>query len=175
MDSSILHQIVALRRPWLDDVMLLASGIGAGAFVWWITAVIAAIFPKKRAAAWRMILAVAFTFAVCDYALKPFFDRARPYEVDSTIAVIEAKPDTRSFPSGHAAMAVAGALAGSQLIPYSGWFWWPLAFIVAISRVYIGVHWPTDVLAGALAGLATGWFVLGRTVQPRNKPFHDKI
>ena len=155
--------------------MLFASALGAGAFVWVVTALIAAVFPDKRAAAWRMILAVAFTFIVCDFALKPFIDRARPYEVDSTITVIDAKPFTRSFPSGHAAMAVAGAIAGSQMLPYSSWIWWPLAVVVAISRVYIGVHWPSDVIAGAVIGLAMAWFVLGRTVQPRNKPFHDKI
>ena len=141
--------------------MIFASTIGAGAVIWWVTAVIAGLFPNKRAAAWRMILAVALTFAVCDYALKPLFNRARPYEVDRTITAIEGKPDTRSFPSGHAAMAVAGAMAGSRLLPYSAWFWWPLAAIVAVSRVYIGVHWPSDVLAGAVVGLATAWFVLG--------------
>ena len=155
--------------------MLFASAIGAGAFVWVVTALIATVFPNKRAAAWRMILAVAFTFAICDYGLKPLFDRARPYEVDSSITVIDAKPVTRSFPSGHAAMAVAGALAGSQLLSYSAWLWWPLAAIVAVSRVYIGVHWPSDVIAGALIGLTTGWFMLGRTVQPRNKPFQDIV
>ena len=141
--------------------MLFASAIGAGAFIWWVTAVIAGVFPNKRAAAWRMILAVAFTFVVCDYALKPVINRPRPYEVDHNITVIDAKPDTRSFPSGHAAMAVAGALAGSRMLPYSAWAWWPLALVVAISRVYIGVHWPSDVIAGAVIGLACGWFVLG--------------
>lgn len=175
MDSSLLHQVIELRQPWLDAVMLFASAIGAGAFVWWVTAVIVAIYPAKRAAAWRMILAVAFTFAVCDYALKPLFARARPYEVDDTISVIDAKSTTRSFPSGHAAMAVAGALAGSRLLPYAAWVWWPLAATIAVSRVYIGVHWPSDVVGGVIVGLATAWFVLGGTVQPRNQPIHDKI
>jgi undecaprenyl-diphosphatase len=161
LDQSLLHYIIQLRRPWLDDVMLLSSAIGAGAFIWWVTAVIAAVFPDKRAAAWRMLLAVAVTFAVSDFVLKPLFNRPRPYQVDSTITVIDAKPDTQAFPSGHAAMAVAGALAGSRLIPYSAWFWWPLAAIIAISRVYIGVHWPSDVIAGAIVGLAASWFVLG--------------
>ena len=155
--------------------MLFSSAIGAGAFVWWVTAVIAAVFPHKRAAAWRMLLAVAFTFAVCDYALKPLINRPRPFEVDAAIKVIDARPGTRSFPSGHAAMAVAGAMAGSQLLPYSAWVWWPLAALIAISRIYIGVHWPTDVVAGALVGLATALFVLGGTVQPRNRPFQDTI
>jgi undecaprenyl-diphosphatase len=167
MDSSLLHYVIQLRRPWLDDVMLLSSAIGAGAFIWWVTAVIAAVFPEKRAAAWRMILAISFTWAVSEFVLKPGFDRPRPYEVDTSIAVLEGKPDTRAFPSGHAAMSVAGAVAGSRLIPYSAWFWWPFAAVIAVSRVYLGVHWPSDVIAGALLGLITSWFVLGgRMIRP---------
>jgi undecaprenyl-diphosphatase len=141
--------------------MLLASALGAAGFIWWMTALISMVFPDKRAAAWRMLLVVFVTWAIADYTLKPLFDRDRPFEVDTSIAVIDARPQSRSFPSGHAAMAVAGAIAGSRLIPYSAWAWWPLAFIVAVSRIYIGVHWPTDVIAGGLLGLGTAWFVLG--------------
>lgn len=161
LDAALLDFAIQLRRPWLDDVMLLASAIGAAGFIWWVTALIAMVFPARRAAAWRMILAVLFTYAINDLALKPLVDRARPYDVDPAIAVIDAKPLTPSFPSGHTAMAMAGALAGSRMLSGSGWIWWPLAIVVAVSRIYIGVHWPTDVIAGAIVGLTTGWFVLG--------------
>jgi undecaprenyl-diphosphatase len=161
LDSSILHFVIQLRRPWLDDVMLLASALGAGGFIWWVTAVITMVFPNKRAAAWRMLLAGVFTWAVSEYALKPAFDRSRPFEVDASIVVIDGKPATGAFPSGHAAMAVAFAVAGSRMLSRSKFIWWPLAAIVAVSRVYIGVHWPSDVVAGALLGLAIAWFVLG--------------
>ena len=173
MDSSLLHHVIQLRRPWLDDVMLLASALGAGGFIWWVTAVITMLFPNKRAAAWRMLLAGVFTWALSEYAMKPMFDTARPFEVNSTITVIDARPQTPAFPSGHAAMAVAYALAGSRMLPGSAWVWWPLAAIVAISRVYLGVHWPSDVIGGALIGLACSWFVLGgrqtaELTQPQN-------
>ena len=161
MDSSLLHSIIQLRRPWLDDVMLLASALGAAGFIWWVTALITMVFPNKRAAAWRLILVVAFTYGLNDFVLKPLFDRERPFVADSTITVIDAKPATSSFPSGHAAMAVAGALAGSRALAGSAWVWWPLAAIIAVSRVYIGVHWPSDVIAGAAIGVGTAWFVLG--------------
>jgi undecaprenyl-diphosphatase len=141
--------------------MLFASAIGAAGFIWWVTALITAVFPHKRAAAWRMILAIAFTYAVNDFLLKPIFDWPRPYQSDPSITVIDARPRTSAFPSGHAAMAVAGALTGSQLLSRSAWVWWPLAAIVAVSRVYIGVHWPSDVIAGWAVGMATACFILG--------------
>ena len=161
MDTSLLHYVIQLRRPWLDDVMLLASALGGAGFIWWVTALITMVFPNKRAAAWRLILAVLFTWTVNEFMLKPLIDRPRPFVADSTITVIDARPTTPAFPSGHAAMAVAGAVAGSRMLPGSAWVWWPLALIVALSRVYIGVHWPTDVIAGAAIGLGAAWFVLG--------------
>lgn len=161
MDSDVLQRVIELRRPWLDDVMLLASALGAGGFVWWVTALITMIFPDKRAAAYRMLLAGLFAWSISEFVVKPAVDRPRPFEVDSSIAVIDAKPPTESFPSGHAAMAFAFALAASRMIPGSAWIWWPLAAVISISRVYIGVHWPSDVLGGAAGGLLAGWFVLG--------------
>ena len=141
--------------------MIFASAVGSAGFVWWVLALIVSVFPARRAAAWRLLLTVAVTFLVNDYVLKPVFDRPRPFTAMTELSVIDAKPVTPSFPSGHAAMAIAGALAGSRMLPAAAWFLWPLGLLVAVSRIYIGVHWPSDVLAGAIVGLACAWFVLG--------------
>ena len=149
--------------------MLLASALGAAGFIWWVTALIAMVFPNQRAAAWRLLIAVGLTWTINDLLLKPLVDRARPFEVDASITIIDARPTTAAFPSGHAAMAVAGAVAGSRMIPWSAWAWWPLALLVAVSRVYIGVHWPSDVAVGALVGFAITWFVLGGKPNPPHR------
>ena len=140
--------------------MVLASALGAGGFIWIIVGSIAGIFPANTAAMWRLWLAVAVTFVVVDDVVKPLFERPRPFQV-MEIALIDARPNSESFPSGHAAMAAAGALAGVRMLPRAGWILWPLATVVSLSRVYLGVHWPTDVIAGIALGYAIAWFVLG--------------
>jgi undecaprenyl-diphosphatase len=160
-DTSLLNQVIQLRRPWLDDLMILASALGAGGFIWIVFGSIAGIFPSNTAAMWRLWLAVAVAFLVVDDVVKPLADRARPFEVLPEIRLIDVRPDTRSFPSGHAAMAFAGALAGARMLPPAGWILWPLAGVIAFSRIYLGVHWPSDVVFGALLGFALAWFVLG--------------
>jgi undecaprenyl-diphosphatase len=161
VDTTLLHYVIQLRRPWLDDVMILASALGAGGFIWIIIASIAGIFPAKTAAMWRTWLAVGVSFLIVDDVVKPFVERPRPFEVVPEVRLIDARPTSPSFPSGHAAMAVAGALSTARMLPPAALVLWPLAFIVAVSRIYLGVHWPTDVLAGALLGFLVAWFVLG--------------
>jgi undecaprenyl-diphosphatase len=166
-DSTLLHRIIQLRQPWLDDVMVLASALAAGGFVWVVMALIASVFPRYRAGAWRLLLTIGVSLIVTDYVMKPIFERPRPFVVIADLPVIVGKPASPSFPSGHAARAVAGAIAGSRLLPGAGWVLWPFGILVAVSRVYVGVHWPTDVAAGALVGLVGAWWVTGRLTEGR--------
>ena len=161
MDLSLFTLINGSHTPWADELMLLASAVGRGGFVWIATALIAAVFPRRRMAAWRVILSVALTFLLVDGVIKPIVDRDRPFEVLPEARLIDTRPLTGSFPSGHAASAMAGALSVGRLLPAARIVWWPLAMAIAASRMYVGVHWPSDVLAGLLIGWATAWFVLG--------------
>lgn len=144
--------------------MVTASALGAAGFLWWVMALIAGIFPARRPAAWRLLLTLGFAFLINDSVLKPIFDRPRPFETIPELQIIDARPTSPSFPSGHAAMAMAGAIAGARMLPPAAWVLWPLGAVVAVSRIYVGVHWPTDVLAGAIVGFASAWFVLGGRV-----------
>lgn len=168
MDLSLFTLINGGHAPWGDDLMLLASALGRGGFVWISVALIASVFPRYRMAAWRVILSIGLTFLMVDGVIKPNIDRDRPFETWADARLIDTRPLTGSFPSGHAASAVAGALSVGRLFPVARVVWWPLAAAIAVSRIYVGAHWPSDVLAGALTGWAMAWFVLGgrRIVQP---------
>ena len=159
-DAALLDYAMQLRRPWLDDLMILASALGAGGFVWIIFGTIGGIFPNNTAAMWRLWLAVAVAFVIVDDVVKPLFERPRPFEV-LEVRLIDARPSSASFPSAHSAMAAAGALAGTRMMPVAGVALWPLAVLVIVSRVYLGVHWPTDVIVGAFLVFSVAWFVLG--------------
>ena len=158
MDLSLFTLINGSHTPWADDLMLLASAVGRGGYRWIAAAIIAAVFPRLRMAAWRVILSIALTFLLVDGVIKPLVHRDRPFEVLPGARLIDTRPLTGSFPSGHAASAMAGALSVGRLLPAASVAWWPLALAIAVSRIYVGAHWPSDVLAGALIGLAMGWF-----------------
>jgi undecaprenyl-diphosphatase len=161
MDSALFALINGRPSPALDDLLLLASALGKAGFIWLTVATIAAVFPHRRMAAWRLAVAVGIAYLTVDGIIKPVVDRDRPYEVVANARLIDQRPVTGSFPSGHAAAAAAGALAASRLLPSVRLVWWILAAAIAYSRVYVGAHWPSDVLAGVVVGLATAWFTLG--------------
>jgi len=136
------------------------SATGRGGMIWlFIDALIA-----WRRSRWRdfATLAVALLFAtiVADYALKPAFDRTRPFVASPAVLVIGGRPHDASFPSGHAANAFAAALVLSTTVPSGRMVWWPLAIAIAYSRVYLGVHYPLDVIGGAVVGLVCSALVV---------------
>ncbi len=111
----------------------------------------------------QLFMAMLVAFLVNDVALKPLVHRPRPFQQDARVHVIGPAPRDYSFPSGHAAATFAAAVGLSRAWPGGTVAWFLLAALVSYSRLYLGVHYPSDVVAGALVGLACGWFVVGRT------------
>jgi len=109
-------------------------------------------FPRAACAA---ALAVT-TAALLVTLFKDLFDRARPPVADPGLDPVGIVPASASFPSGHAATAFAAAVAVAIVYPRLGRPLVALAVVIAVSRVYLGVHYVLDVAVGTLLGIAVG-------------------
>lgn len=164
MELQVLLWLAAHRTPALDGVMILASAVGWGGIPWMIAAIArGALYPRLRMAAWQVALVVLLAWVTNDVVLKPTIRRPRPFRVSAELRTLGPRPSDFSMPSGHTAEVVAGACALGQVWPAARAASWAFAALVAFSRLYLGVHYPTDVLAGALVGWLVGGFVMGGT------------
>jgi undecaprenyl-diphosphatase len=170
LDRLLFTWLNGLHAPWLDPIMVAASYLGIGGAVWLTIAAVLFFFPARRPAAWRLVMAIALAQLTVDGVLKPIAGRDRPFVGHEDVRVIFPKRQTFSFPSGHATQAMVGAAAASQAVPGAQVAWWVLAGVIAISRIYVGVHFPIDVLSGIILGLLCARLVLGG-VKPHGAPF----
>jgi len=169
LDREIFVWIVTHRVGALDSVMLALSILGQGGRIWLALGAGFALF--RRIDPWtfvRLALAVALATLLTDYVLKPAFGRVRPFDAVSDMRVIGGRPNDSSFPSGHTANAFAGAFVLSRALPAAAIAWWALACGIAFSRVYLGVHYPADVIGGAIVGLVCAALVSASVRKPDN-------
>ena len=161
LDFMLDAWVVAHRAHLVDGLMLALSIVGEGGRLWLALAVVLALAGRLS---WRgvaqMILAILCVLLIADWVLKPAVGRARPFERTTALQVIGARPDDASFPSGHASGAGAGALVLTMLAPWGWPLWWAIAAAIAYSRVYLGDHYPLDVMAGGAMGAALAWVVM---------------
>jgi undecaprenyl-diphosphatase len=163
-DFAIFQWLRTHQSPFLDALMAGLSDVARGGAIWVALAVlIGFLYPSRWPAVVQVVLAIALAFLLTDAVAKPFFNRARPFESYADSRVYGYRPTTRSFPSGHAASAVAGACTLARMAPEARAIFWIFAGMVLFSRVYLGVHYPADVCAGALLGLGIERFVAGGT------------
>jgi undecaprenyl-diphosphatase len=155
VDLAIRTWIVLHRLPFLTGAMWGLSAIGRGGIVWLLIAAALTVMKRLRKREWaQLALALLVTSAMTDAVLQPVVGRERPFVRSLSVAVIGDRPTSGSFPSGHAANAFAGALVLSRFAAAPALAWWVLAGVIAYSRLYLGVHYPSDVVAGALVGIA---------------------
>lgn len=152
----------SIHNAVFNVVMPIISYAGENGLIWLVVAVLLYLFgPKPRRTVFLMLLALFFSFLLGEEILKHIFQRPRPFLSLEGVNLLVTMPGSFSFPSGHAANAFASSLVVARKIPRLAWPVLLLALTMAFSRVYVGVHYPLDVLGGVLVGILCARFALG--------------
>lgn len=163
IDLAILHAVHdALASPMLDTVMPFITSLGNLGFIWFLVAAALMCQKKYRIYGVAVLIAVATQVLIGEFGIKNLIERARPFLVDPALTTdLIRLPVSYSFPSGHTGSSFAAATAlcfiplahnWVKAIPLCG------AGLVAFSRIYLCVHYPSDVLGGIILGVACGIF-----------------
>ena len=146
-----LHDAVGCR--FLDIFLSCITHLGDAGLFWFALAVVLILIPKTRKVGLHMGIALIFGTLVCNVTLKPLVARIRPYDADPSIVLLVKAPHDYSFPSGHTAASFEGAVSIWMHDKKSGAAALVLASLIAFSRLYLMVHYPTDVLGGLVIGI----------------------
>lgn len=158
LDGSILLWIQEhIRNGFLDPAAKFVTYLGNGGWLWIALCVVFLIMPKTRLLGFFCSVSLAAEYIFANIFLKNLIARTRPYEaVEGLTRIIGAQSDY-SFPSGHSGASFAVAVVMFREMPRK--FGVPalvLASLISLSRLYVGVHYPSDVLGGMIIGTAFG-------------------
>jgi undecaprenyl-diphosphatase len=158
VNHTLSNSAFDLIMPWLTDINQHWMGRGILLALWLF------LFLRGGISGRTAALLLIPTFIVSDQlsssVLKFIFDRPRPCHSLSNVQLLVPCGSGYSFPSSHAVNAFAAALVLSHFIARWSWAFFTAAGLLAFSRLYVGVHYPSDVLGGAVIGLGCGWFIL---------------
>lgn len=158
-DEQALQWIAdALRTPILDKFMVFYTSLGNGGWIFILLGIVLLFFKSARKAGASSLTAMVLGLLVTNLTLKPLVSRLRPWVVMEDFVPLVTSGDMNSFPSGHTCAAFAFGVALCAALPQK---WAKAAALIAaalmgFSRLYVGVHFPTDVLAGAVVGALCG-------------------
>ena len=158
-EFDILYAIQSIRTPFLDKVMAFLSTIGDAGVLWIVIGVVLCVSKKYRRGGMQMLSAELLSFIVGNLIIKNMVDRLRPCQIDETVSLIVKIPFDSSFPSGHTLNGITAAVTLMFIDKRMGIPAIVLAVLIAFSRMYNFMHFPTDVLAGAVLGVVSAVFV----------------
>lgn len=173
IEIKVLDFIQSIRTPFGDAAMCFITRLGNAGVIWILLTIIMLIIPKSRKSGLILMTALCVDLVLCNGILKPLAGRIRPCDVNTSIQLLIARPHDFSFPSGHtaASFAAVGGLffSGERKLCIPALL---LAVLIAFSRIYLYVHYPTDVLGGVFVGIASGY--LGYRIINKSEKWNRK-
>ena len=154
MEFSILYAIQNLRTDFLDTAILkLTDLVGSYGEIWLIAAAVMLTNRKTRRCAYTMVLSYLLVFGLGQLWLKNVIVRGRPCNIDRAVKLLVERPTSWGFPSTHTGWAFAAATSVFLHHKKAGIAVLALAALIAFSRLYLFVHFPSDVLGGVVLGV----------------------
>lgn len=147
-EFSFLYALQELHNPILDKMMLFITSLGDDGILWIAIGVICLCFKKHRKMGLQLLLSMLCTFIIGNLILKNVFARPRPCDIDTAVTLLLSRPHGHSFPSGHSINSMVAAVAlflNNKKIGIPAVI---IATLIGFSRMYLFVHFPTDVLGG---------------------------
>jgi undecaprenyl-diphosphatase len=160
-DKSVMEWIQRhLKTKRMDKLMLWVTRMGDGGAVWLLLSILFVCREKTRHAGFALLLCVTVCAAIGNLAIKPIFRRTRPCNLNFSLPLLLKRPKDSSFPSCHTLTSFAAAVTVCQAGGFLGAASFFFASLISFSRMYLYVHYPSDVLIGAVIGVAAGGFFL---------------
>lgn len=157
MDFSILYAIQNIRTPILDEIIVfITNACGSKAQIWIYLGIVLCLFKKTRKMGLSVLLSYYMVWIIGQDILKDIIARVRPCNIDETIELLVSRPTSYSCPSTHSGLAFAMATSIYSFDKYAGKISIICALIIAFSRMYLFVHFPSDVLLGSILGIISG-------------------
>lgn len=173
LDWAVLQAIQNyLVCPFLDVVMPLITALGNAGAVWLVAALALLCTKKYRRQGILLLGGIALGYLVGNVCLKNLLVRPRPCWLDPSVPLLIARPSDYSFPSGHTMISVIGATILTKTDRRFGYAAIPLAALIAFSRLYLYVHFPSGILGGAVLGVTIGLLVM--RVDASIRPYRAK-
>ncbi len=169
MDFGILYALNNIHTDILDKIMIGITYLGEKGLFWIGLAIILLFFKKTRKCGLFMLISMMIGLIIGNGLIKNIVARQRPCWIDQTIQLLIANPKDFSFPSGHTLASFEAAITILMFNKKWGSIALTTAILIGISRLYLFVHFPTDVLAGAALGtiIALAVYYFGNKIEEK--------
>lgn len=170
LDINILDFIQNnMKNPIIDNIMVLITSLGNVGLLWIAISLYLIFINKDKKTGYRMLFSLLLCFIIGNLFLKNLVARTRPFDINTNMQILINRPLDYSFPSGHTMTSFAAAIVLFHKNKKFGLIAIILASLIAFSRLYLYVHYPTDVLFGLLIGIAIGEITIYVANRLKNK------